>query len=148
MVVVFCLISIGCSVTETEGSSNFDNTATTTGNAKTTDTPGTTTSATNKAEATQAETTKTETAKPETTKAETAAPVTSKPETTKAETTKAVTTKAETQSPNPVEAMVWIPQTGSKYHSKSSCSGMKNPSQVTKSYAQNHGFTACKKCYG
>ena len=45
------------------------------------------------------------------------------------------------------EAMVWIPRTGSKYHSKSSCSNMKNPSQVTQSEAVSRGYTPCKKCY-
>ena len=43
--------------------------------------------------------------------------------------------------------MVWIPQTGKKYHSKSSCSNMKNPSEVTIEKAQKLGFTACKKCW-
>lgn len=43
--------------------------------------------------------------------------------------------------------MVWIPQSGSKYHSNSSCSNMKNPSQVTLDYAQSSGYEPCKKCY-
>lgn len=43
--------------------------------------------------------------------------------------------------------MVWIPQKGSKYHSHSGCSGMKNPSQVTLDKAISLGYTACKKCY-
>lgn len=43
---------------------------------------------------------------------------------------------------------VWIPTNGgTKYHSKSSCSGMKNPRQVTRDEAVAQGFTACKKCY-
>lgn len=42
---------------------------------------------------------------------------------------------------------VWIPQSGSKYHSTSSCSGMKNPKQVSLSEAQSKGYTACKRCY-
>ena len=45
------------------------------------------------------------------------------------------------------EEMVWIPQSGSKYHSKSGCSRMKNPTQVTLSKAESMGFTPCKKCY-
>ena len=63
-------------------------------------------------------------------------------------TTKRVTT-ATTQrvTEKPAETMVWIPASGSKYHSKSSCSNMKNPSKVTKSYAIEMGYTACKKCY-
>lgn len=52
------------------------------------------------------------------------------------------TTSDQTQS-----QMVWIPRTGSKYHSNPSCSGMKDPSQVTLSQAQSAGYTPCKKCY-
>lgn len=43
--------------------------------------------------------------------------------------------------------MVWVPQSGSKYHSTSSCSGMKAPSQVTKAEAERQGYTPCKRCY-
>jgi membrane protein involved in colicin uptake len=43
--------------------------------------------------------------------------------------------------------MVWIPRTGSKYHSNSSCSNMKNPTQVSLSEAQAAGYEPCKKCY-
>lgn len=45
------------------------------------------------------------------------------------------------------EQMVWIPQSGSKYHNNSSCSGMNNPRQVTISEAQNMGYKPCNKCY-
>lgn len=45
-------------------------------------------------------------------------------------------------------SMVWVPtKGGTKYHSKSSCSNMKNPKQVTVSQAKSQGFTACKRCY-
>ena len=44
-------------------------------------------------------------------------------------------------------AKVWIPNTGSKYHIRSSCSNMKNPTQVTKEAAENMGYDPCKKCY-
>jgi len=44
------------------------------------------------------------------------------------------------------EPTVWVPKSGSKYHSRESCSNMKNPSQVTLSEAKACGFTACKKC--
>jgi hypothetical protein len=44
--------------------------------------------------------------------------------------------------------MVWIPNSGKKYHSNSGCSNMVNPSHVTKQTAINRGFTACKRCYG
>lgn len=43
--------------------------------------------------------------------------------------------------------MVWIPQSGKRYHSNPSCSGMKNPKQVSLSEAQSKGYTACKRCY-
>lgn len=43
--------------------------------------------------------------------------------------------------------MVWIPQSGKKYHADSSCSGMKNPRQVSLSEAQSKGYTVCKRCY-
>ena len=51
--------------------------------------------------------------------------------------------------PQPEEnsQMVWIPNSGTKYHSHSSCSNMENPTQVTVSEAQSLGFTPCKKCY-
>lgn len=44
--------------------------------------------------------------------------------------------------------MVWIPRSGKKYHSSSSCSNMKGPSYVSMSAAIGMGYTACKKCYG
>jgi hypothetical protein len=67
-------------------------------------------------------------------------------------TTQAPTTEATTQAPTVTEAAsntatVWIPQSGSKYHSSSSCSGMKNPQQVSIDDAISMGYTACKKCY-
>lgn len=44
--------------------------------------------------------------------------------------------------------MVWIPTNGgTKYHSKSSCSKMINPEQVTKSEAISRGFSPCGRCY-
>jgi uncharacterized protein YcfL len=42
---------------------------------------------------------------------------------------------------------VWIPQTGKKYHSNPSCSGMNNPSKVSLTEAESLGFTACKRCH-
>ena len=50
-------------------------------------------------------------------------------------------------SPGTSEPMVWISKTGSKYHSKSSCSNMKTPSEVSKSQAESKGLTACSKCW-
>ena len=53
----------------------------------------------------------------------------------------------EVVAPPPVSTYVWIPQSGSKYHSNPSCSNMENPTQVTKEKAESMGFTPCKKCY-
>lgn len=65
--------------------------------------------------------------------------------TTKKKTT---TTKITTTTqPKPTEQMVWISSSGTKYHSKFSCSNMKNPSQVSKSRAIELGLSPCKKCY-
>ena len=43
--------------------------------------------------------------------------------------------------------MVWVPANGGKYHSKSTCSGMKNPVQMTKEDAQAQGIEPCGRCY-
>lgn len=43
--------------------------------------------------------------------------------------------------------IVWISQSGSKYHSNASCSNMKNPQKVTKEEAISRGYQPCKKCY-
>lgn len=51
------------------------------------------------------------------------------------------------ESQQPQEEMVWVPSSGSKYHSRSSCSGMKNPSEVTLSKAESMGYTPCKRCH-
>ena len=47
----------------------------------------------------------------------------------------------------PQENMVWISSSRKKYHSKASCSGMKNPWQVTVDEAISQGKEPCKKCY-
>lgn len=53
-----------------------------------------------------------------------------------------------TEAPNKDSSLVWIPTNGgTKYHSRSGCSGMKNPRQVSRSEAASLGFSACKKCY-
>ncbi len=43
--------------------------------------------------------------------------------------------------------MVWIPNTGEKYHSSQTCSNMKNPTQVSVATARDRGFEPCSKCY-
>lgn len=55
--------------------------------------------------------------------------------------------QSEAQSQEPQEEMVWVSNTGSKYHSRSSCSGMNNPSQVPLSQALAMGLEPCKKCH-
>ena len=55
--------------------------------------------------------------------------------------------QAAAQQEEPKEEMVWIPKTGSKYHSYSTCSGMEGASQVPISKAKSMGFTACKRCH-
>lgn len=83
---------------------------------------------------------------------------------TKEKTTEAVTEKTEAAAPQVEEkqqaveepvvsnnsgssTMVWIPKSRKKYHRSSSCSNMKNPSQVTLEKAQSLGYTPCSKCY-
>lgn len=44
--------------------------------------------------------------------------------------------------------LVWVPTNGGKkYHSRSNCSNMKDPIQVTKETAESNGFTPCAKCH-
>lgn len=43
--------------------------------------------------------------------------------------------------------MVWIPNTGEKYHSSQICSNMKNPTQVSVATAEQRGYEPCSKCY-
>jgi methylphosphotriester-DNA--protein-cysteine methyltransferase len=46
------------------------------------------------------------------------------------------------------QVMVWIPTNGgTKYHSKPTCSNMKEPIQVTKDEAIKRGFEPCKRCH-
>lgn len=65
-------------------------------------------------------------------------------------------TQAPTTTPNKDDSggnnasggeMVWIPKSGTKYHSYAGCSNMKNPSQVTKEEAESRGYEPCKKCW-
>lgn len=47
-----------------------------------------------------------------------------------------------------VDTNVWIPTDGgNKYHSKSTCSGMESPRQVSKSEAIDSGYSKCGKCW-
>lgn len=51
------------------------------------------------------------------------------------------------ETPAPSTGMVWIDDTGKKYHSKPSCSNMDAPYQVSREEAISRGRDACKKCY-
>ena len=42
---------------------------------------------------------------------------------------------------------VWISQSGTKYHSNSGCSGMKNPTGITVAQAEQRGYSPCGRCY-
>ena len=52
----------------------------------------------------------------------------------------------ETSEEEADEQMVWVSRTGKCYHSKSSCSNMKDPWQIPLSEAQKTK-KPCKKCY-
>lgn len=72
----------------------------------------------------------------------------SEPATVKKEaTTRQETTQPITHSSSDNTETVWIPQSGKKYHCKSTCSGMKEPTEVTLQEAIDLGYTACGKCY-
>ncbi len=46
------------------------------------------------------------------------------------------------------ENLVWIPIAGgTKYHTKSSCSNMKDPIQVSEETAKANGYEPCKRCH-
>ena len=48
---------------------------------------------------------------------------------------------------NEEDYMVWVPTNGgNKYHSKPSCSKMKNPKQISLKQAEKNGYSACRKC--
>lgn len=97
---------------------------------------------------TQAESSKQESTKDEPEKAETTKDEPEKNDTTKNETTKNETTKQEESgSENEEEIMVWVSGSGTKYHSKSSCSNMKSPKQMTLEEAEEQGYEPCKKCH-
>ena len=59
-------------------------------------------------------------------------------------------TATPTATPEPAEAkptMVYIANSGTKYHRLPSCSGMENPTEVTLEQAESWGYTPCKRCY-
>ncbi len=58
-------------------------------------------------------------------------------------------TEMQTESETQTEyvEMVWIPNSGTKYHNDSSCSNMNSPREVPREEAEQMGYTPCKKCY-
>lgn len=69
---------------------------------------------------------------------------TRQPTTQKIENTKEETIKEDTVEN---DEMVWIPNSGSRYHNKSTCSSMKDPTKVTRQEAEDLGYTPCGRCY-
>ena len=65
----------------------------------------------------------------------------------------AVVSKAESVYAPPVSEqtdnsqMVYVSRTGTKFHSNSRCSNMKNPLYMTREEAESRGRTPCSKCY-
>ena len=43
--------------------------------------------------------------------------------------------------------MVWVSSSGKKYHSKSNCSNMKSPRQISLESAVHQGYDPCKNCH-
>lgn len=60
------------------------------------------------------------------------------------ETTDAESLEAEG---NAEETFVYLTESGSKYHSKADCSGMKAPICVPLTQAETDGYTPCKRCH-
>ena len=57
------------------------------------------------------------------------------------------TAKPNTTTDDEMVEMVWVPSSGTKYHSKSTCSGMKSPKEIPLEDAIKEGYTACKRCH-
>lgn len=80
-------------------------------------------------------------------KARITATATQKPEQAQLSEWQARQKAAEAQRPK-VEAKVYIANSKSKvYHSRKTCSGMKNPKEITLKEAEKEGKRPCKKCY-
>lgn len=43
-------------------------------------------------------------------------------------------------------SLVWISQSGKKYHGSSNCSNMRNPRQIPRQEAADQDFEPCKRC--
>ncbi len=132
--------------TTTQKETTTEKKTTTTQKETTTEKKTTTTKKETTTEKKTTTTKKATTTKATTTKAPT---TTKKVTTTKKPTTQKSTTKKVTAAYNGSETgeMVWIPESGKKYHNDPSCSNMNNPSKVSVGKAEKMGYTPCKKCY-
>jgi hypothetical protein len=162
MVLLFCLMvfsSVACDYKSETGDSSNSATTTVSTTTKSTsvektqastieDIPIATTTETASTEIAPTETTSTEVATTETNLTEVAATeatLTEEPTTKSSSSTTTVTVPAEAETG---DNLVWVPtKGGKKYHSKSACSGMKDPIQVSKDTAVADGYTPCGKCY-
>ena len=97
---------------------------------------------------TEAATTTTKAPETATTEKKTEKETSGQTETTKKVKPNKQSTTAKSVQQDDKSDMVWIPNSGAKYHKSASCSGMKNPSHVSLSTAKARGYTPCKKCYG
>lgn len=69
-------------------------------------------------------------------------------ETTEESTTITETTKETKGKDAKKDDTVWITKSGKKYHRKSNCGNMKNPTKTTIDKAEKKGLKPCKKCAG
>lgn len=63
--------------------------------------------------------------------------------------TSPVTETYSNDGPRENSAMVWISETGSKYHRRNNCGNM-NPdksTQITREEAEGRGYSPCGRCY-
>lgn len=66
--------------------------------------------------------------------------------TTAADTTANAAASDTTAAGTAADTTVWISGSGSKYHTKSDCSGMENATEITLQEALDMGREACKRC--
>ena len=66
-------------------------------------------------------------------------------EPTEQESTESEPTESESESNS--DTTVWISENGTKYHTSATCSGMKEPTSLPLTDAQQQGYTACKRCH-
>lgn len=152
---VMCVLSLTACTTQEYSSADSTSTQTTTEQVATKNVKDKRTAATKKAEVTTQATTETEAQTVDAANAENAEAEVVQEKVAEAqqnEQPEAVAEAPQVVAEAPAansggDALVWIPKNGKKYHSNSSCSNMKNPTQVSKSTAISRGYTPCSKCY-